>query len=216
MGRLWVGSACTYATLCTLILTLKSPPRTSYQSIHRDSLRSNSGSGGVAVISDCRRVLELLVPLSAKPAMKAGLLELRAVSALAKVMHRIVQRWVRSHAGTARPVAYGTVELGRLSRPPTSLSRLGHVRSRPSSFQAARGGIRGPDRADHTSPPHLPPTRTHGRMALSIWDWETLCLFRVQIPEHSPLRAMFSPRSPPDVNQQAPGSLKAPAARATR
>ena len=80
--------------ICVLYPSICSQASISFllQAIHRDSLRSNSGSGGVAVISDVRRVLELLVPLSAKPAMKAGLLELRAVSALAKVMHRIVQR----------------------------------------------------------------------------------------------------------------------------
>ena len=75
-----------------VVSTPPPPNANSFQAIHRESLRANSGSGGVAVISDCRRVLELLVPLSAKPAMKAGLLELKAVSALSKVMHRIVQR----------------------------------------------------------------------------------------------------------------------------
>ena len=51
-----------------------------------------AGGGGGVTLSESRRVLEVLVPLSAKPAMKAGLVELKAVSTLSRLLHRLVNR----------------------------------------------------------------------------------------------------------------------------
>ncbi len=39
-----------------------------------------------------RRILELLVPLSQRPALKAGMLELRAAGVTARVLHMLLQR----------------------------------------------------------------------------------------------------------------------------
>jgi hypothetical protein len=39
-----------------------------------------------------RRVLEMVVPLTAKPAVKAGLLELRAAGVLSHLVHRLAPR----------------------------------------------------------------------------------------------------------------------------
>lgn len=42
-----------------------------------------------------RRVLEMVVPLSAVPAVKAGLLELRAAGVLSHLTHRLAPRWAQ-------------------------------------------------------------------------------------------------------------------------
>ena len=48
--------------------------------------------GGPPIAEPVRRVLELVVPLSAKPAVKAGLLELRTAGVLAHIVHRLIGR----------------------------------------------------------------------------------------------------------------------------
>ena len=47
---------------------------------------------GAGPLADGRRVLEMLVPLCAKAAMKAGLLELKAASTLSRFLHKLVHR----------------------------------------------------------------------------------------------------------------------------
>lgn len=49
-------------------------------------------AGGPPIAEGVRRMLELLVPLSAKPAVKAGLLEMRAAGVLARIVHQLVGR----------------------------------------------------------------------------------------------------------------------------
>lgn len=47
---------------------------------------------GQGLMSDARGVMELLVPLSARPAMKAGLLELKALSTLARFLYKLISQ----------------------------------------------------------------------------------------------------------------------------
>lgn len=60
-------------------------------------------------LADCRRVVELLLPLAAKPAFKAAMLEARAVGTLAKYLHRLVAPAVAPFESAESQVVAGQV-----------------------------------------------------------------------------------------------------------
>lgn len=57
---------------------------------------AKAAPGSPPISDSVRRVLEMVVPLSAKPAVKAGLLELRLAGVLARIVHNLITRYVFS------------------------------------------------------------------------------------------------------------------------
>jgi hypothetical protein len=49
-------------------------------------------AAGQSASDPVRRILELLVPLAQRPALKAGMLELRVAGVTARVLHMLLQR----------------------------------------------------------------------------------------------------------------------------
>jgi hypothetical protein len=66
-----------------------------------------TGAGAQAAVglADGRRVVEVLLPLAGQPAMKAALLECKAVSTMARYLHRLAGK-VKEEAEAAQVRAW--------------------------------------------------------------------------------------------------------------